>query len=249
MKDASSRIFPLLGKGISGVGRVVLFRVPLPIGLVIILLLLVAGATAYGIKRNPEVLGLLKGPEDIARDERNFIAEVGRSINLPSDEKPSIVTVSDVEKLANQPFFKNAKQDDKVLIYSNNKKIILYRPSERRVIEAGTVNINQQAVAGEATQAARLAIYNGTDRGGLTQEFDDDIKKILPTVEIVGRINAAKNTYTETLIVDLDGRHGASAKLLADGMKAKVGGLPEGEQKPVNTDILIILGKDKLPLR
>jgi hypothetical protein len=65
--------------------------------------------------------------------------EVGKIIELPQGETPSVATVSDVSKLVNQPFFKNALNGDRVLVYTQAKKTILYRPSARKVIETAPV--------------------------------------------------------------------------------------------------------------
>jgi hypothetical protein len=61
-----------------------------------------------------------------------------------------------LEKVKDQPFFKNAKNGDKVLIYTNAKKAILYRPGEKRIIEVGAVNINNQQQDPNATPSAEV---------------------------------------------------------------------------------------------
>lgn len=115
-----------------------------PLIAIFILLIIGISATLYTIKMQPQLLGLSKGQADSQAEADRTVEEVGKLIVLPTDEKPTIATVSDVEKVKEQPFFKNAKNDDKVLIYTNAKKAILYRPSEKRIIEVGAVNINQQ---------------------------------------------------------------------------------------------------------
>ena len=56
-------------------------------------------------------------------------------------EDPTVATVVDPERLRDQPFFANAKQGDKVLIYTNAKKAILYSPESNKIIEVAPVNI------------------------------------------------------------------------------------------------------------
>lgn len=114
-----------------------------PLITVIIALALGAGATLYAVKMYPQVLGLSKGQAQAQAEVDMLVSEVGKLIALPADEKPTIATVSDAEKVKEQAFFKNAKNGDKVLIYTNAKKAILYRQSENRIIEVGAVNINQ----------------------------------------------------------------------------------------------------------
>lgn len=71
-----------------------------------------------------------------------LIEAVGKLIVLPQGEEPTLATVSDPEKLRDQPFFKNAELGDKVLIYSQAKKAILYSPSKNKIIEVAPVNLN-----------------------------------------------------------------------------------------------------------
>ncbi|MDP2630898.1 MAG: hypothetical protein Q8P56_05845 [Candidatus Uhrbacteria bacterium] len=70
-----------------------------------------------------------------------LLAAVGKLIVLPEGETPTIATVSDLEKLKSQPFFVNAKNGDKVLIYTNAKKAILYDPVANKIIEVAPINI------------------------------------------------------------------------------------------------------------
>ena len=116
----------------------------LPVVVALVAIILTAGATTFAIKQKPEVLGLSKGTQSTQEDVKKLLSEVGKLITLPNGEDPTVATVTDVEKVKEQAFFKNAKNGDKVIIYTNAKKAILYRPSERRIIEVGAVNINQQ---------------------------------------------------------------------------------------------------------
>ena len=76
---------------------------------------------------------------------KSVVAEISKIMILPVGEDPTVATVADPEKLKGQSFFVNAKKDDKVLIYTNAKKAILYRPSERKIVEVAPLNIGQQA--------------------------------------------------------------------------------------------------------
>lgn len=111
----------------------------------LIIFLFGVGATVYLARQKPEILGLSKGQAQVQAEVDALVTEVGKLITLPSDEKPTVATITDVEKLKDQPFFVNAQNGDKVLIYTNAKKAILYRSEEKKIIEVGAVNINQQA--------------------------------------------------------------------------------------------------------
>ena len=115
----------------------------------------VGGAGIYYLaKSRPQLLGLPVGQLQVQAEVDQLVSEVGKLIALPSDEKPTVATVTDVEKLKEQPFFKNAQNGDKVLIYTNAKKAILYRPNEKRIVEVGAVNINQASPSPESSPTA-----------------------------------------------------------------------------------------------
>ena len=72
-----------------------------------------------------------------------LVAKLGQLIVLPKDEQPTIATVADPSKLKDQPFFANAKTGDKVFIYTNAKKAILYDEAANRIIEVAPINIGE----------------------------------------------------------------------------------------------------------
>jgi uncharacterized membrane protein YcjF (UPF0283 family) len=72
----------------------------------------------------------------------NVISEVGKLIVLPTDEEPTVATISDAEKLRDQPFFAKAKNGDKVLIYTKAEKAILYDPVAKKIVEVAPLNMN-----------------------------------------------------------------------------------------------------------
>jgi len=79
----------------------------------------------------------------VAREETiKLLAEISKIIVLPDNEIPVIATVNDPVKLSDQPFFIKAKVGDKVLIYPNNKKAILYSPENNKIIEVAPLNID-----------------------------------------------------------------------------------------------------------
>jgi hypothetical protein len=90
----------------------------------------------------------LQNPGEFAKDEVRLLKEkIGTLIELPSGEEPTVATVSDVEKLKSQSFFVHAQNGDKVLIYTADKKAILYRPSTNKIIDVAPVNVGAEKTA------------------------------------------------------------------------------------------------------
>ncbi len=85
---------------------------------------------------------LKNDPQGVAKQEtRDLVASVAKLIVLPEGENPTIATVTDPEKLKDQPFFANAQAGDRVLIYTNSRKAILYSPKENKIVEVAPLNI------------------------------------------------------------------------------------------------------------
>ena len=101
------------------------------------------GTAGYLYNQNRK---LTQNPDAVSKAETAKLVEtVGKLITLPSDETPSVATVTDKEKLADQPFFSKSENGDKVLIYTNAKKAILYRPSTDKIIEVMPISFDQTA--------------------------------------------------------------------------------------------------------
>ena len=85
----------------------------------------------------------LKNPDAISEKEvANIVERVGQHILLPPNETPTIATVSDPEALQDQAFFSQAKKGDKVLIYTDSKKAILYDPEIDKIIAVAPLTIS-----------------------------------------------------------------------------------------------------------
>ncbi len=83
----------------------------------------------------------IEHPEIASEAElKKTVEDVGELMVLPESENPTLATVSDPEKLKDQPFFVNAEVGDKVLVYSISRKAILWRPSTKKIIEVSSLN-------------------------------------------------------------------------------------------------------------
>ena len=209
------------------------------------------GGTWYLARTKHQLLGI-QGQEvnQIQADVEDLVKEVGKIIALPEGEVPTIATVTDIDRVKEQTFFKNAQNGDKVLVYSQARKAFLYRPSEKRIIEVGVVNINQQEVDGQtedqSQKSYKFALYNGTTTTGFTKSFETDLLVKVESAEIVTRENADRG-YPTSVLIDLTGKRAEEAKELAEKLGIGQGLFPEGEKKPENADFLVILGSDRVP--
>lgn len=112
------------------------------IGVLAVLLIILLGVVGYFLfvgkkQETPSIEGNKKELQEV-------VQAVGKLILLPEGEEPTLATVSDPSKLKDQAFFKNAELGDKVLIYSQAKKAILYSPSKNKIIEIAPINLNPQ---------------------------------------------------------------------------------------------------------
>lgn len=72
------------------------------------------------------------------KEVKELVQKVGKFMDLP-DELPGIANVVDKSKISNEPFFAKAQDGDKLLVFVQSRKIILYRPSTNKVIESTTL--------------------------------------------------------------------------------------------------------------
>jgi hypothetical protein len=105
---------------------------------VLLLLLVAASGAAFYFYREAQNM---KVAADTESERNELIALVGKHIVLPSDEVPTIATVSDPERLKDQPFFAKAKAGDKALIYTGARKAYLYDPVADRLVDVAPVSI------------------------------------------------------------------------------------------------------------
>lgn len=96
----------------------------------------------HELKTNPSKL-----QEFTQDDQKTLVVAVGKLMELPSGEEPTIAQVSDAEKLKEQPFFMSAQNGDRVLIYTKARKAILYRPGINKIIDVAPVNIGAEQTA------------------------------------------------------------------------------------------------------
>lgn len=112
------------------------------------ILLCIVSAVSVGVSiylyTNAQKIVTSKEPE--LSEEQTMIATLNNAMVLP-EEKPTIISVTDREKLQDQEFFKKAQNGDKVVIYESIRRIFLYRPALKKIIDVAPLVYNQPKTA------------------------------------------------------------------------------------------------------
>ncbi len=198
---------------------------------------------------------LAKVAKDPKQEVINILENVGKLMDLPTDEEPTVATVTDKEKLASQKFFSKAENDDKVIIFVKAQKAILYRPSWNKIIEVARIDSIDQASNGttavsnspvaSAAAAVQVTILNGTERVGLSTGLLTKLSSF-PEFSVVQRLNAVKKDYQKSLVVDIGGKNSELARKLVGligGDTSVVTIMPSEEATP-SSEMVVILGTD-----
>lgn len=74
-----------------------------------------------------------------AKQVSDTLGKVAKLAVVPTNETPTVATVANAAKLKGQSFFANAKDGDKVIVYSQAKEAILYRPSTNQIVTIAPV--------------------------------------------------------------------------------------------------------------
>lgn len=111
--------------------------------------------------------------QELARQEVQAIVDkVGEIMILPTNEFPQMATVDNAAELSKtQAFFASVENGDKVLIYLQDQKAIIYRPSTDKIVNVGPVVADNN----QAQQPARTsAPVNNTKATSSSSTADSD---------------------------------------------------------------------------
>lgn len=224
------------------------------IGLSILLIVSLSVSGFFLFRYNSIKDNLIDGQQSSEKETEELIKKIGKIYELPKGETPTVATVADPNRLKNQPFFSNAQVGDKVLVYINDRKGILYRPSTNQIINISPIDINKQAVTSSPTkspdevpQTMKIVLYNGTQNNGLANKFEKILKQKVTdiTFTVVKKGNAQKSDYKLTQVIDLKGNLDKQVTRIASIIDAENAKLPPNEKSPnTDADILIIIGTD-----
>lgn len=113
------------------------------VSLILVIFLINTSNNNQNLKRQVEQLSANR-QEAQENEAQRLKAEVGKIIELPKDELPTVATVVDADKVRNQSFFADSENGDKVLLFAQTGKAILYRPNIKKIIEVAPINLNNQ---------------------------------------------------------------------------------------------------------
>lgn len=174
------------------------------------------------------------GAKQVADEEAKVLKEkVSKIMQLPK-EKPTVATIKDITKLKDQPFFNGAKNGDKVLIFTEARKAIIYRESTNLVINSGPI-----AVTSDQKVAAKKAVSLLASVNGSSADAAGKVSAVQGVTVTEGK--AAKN-YKTTQVLDLSGNSGDKAKEIATSLGGEViTALPTGETAPAGASIVVFV--------
>ena len=120
--------------------------VSLPSMKIIVVILFVAligvsGLAGYLWYSGHNLKNIVQGQDQT--EAQKLVSQISKFLILPTDEEPTVATVSDPEVLKDQPFFAGAKLGYKVLIYAKAKKAILYDPVVNKIVNVAPINLDQ----------------------------------------------------------------------------------------------------------
>lgn len=217
-------------------------------------LLLIVGLSfnSYRLVKQNKVLGALfealkKDPQMFAKEEiKQLTDKLTKLVVLPEGEEPVVATVTDKEKLKDQPVFAKAENGDKILIYSKAQKAYIYNPGRNVLVDVVPVNIgNQQlTISGvDEKNPLKVALVNGTKNNGLADEMEKRMnEKNILGLKVALKATAKSDSYAKTLVIDITGKMGKQATEMAQ----LVGGVVATESGEINpkADIMVIIGAD-----
>ncbi|MBU0546315.1 LytR C-terminal domain-containing protein [Patescibacteria group bacterium] len=221
--------------------------------LLILFLIAVAGfAWSYnGYVQTRKELALLSDPnakEEVSKKETEQLVEsLKKLVVLPEDETPTVATITDAAAMAKeQPFYKDAHNGDKLLVYMQARKAYIYDPNRNILVNIGPIYIDDQAQApSTSTPEAKMLnveVRNGSNTPGKGTLLAIELKKD-PNITVLSASNADNKDYQGILIVDLSG--GAKAgeiSALADSLEAKVVSVVPSGERASSAEVLVIAG-------
>lgn len=109
--------------------------------------------------------------------------------------------------------------------------------------EASVTEVNNE---NPSASTIRVVLLNGSAKAGVTHAFETDFLAGEQNIEILEKLPAAHDNYQRTIVVDITKKATSFAQSLAQEIGSSVEELPADEKIPEGTDIVVIVGNDRI---
>ena len=235
------------------------------VGITIVISIILIGALVYSLKLYSDAqskLNSLPGsinqpaPTASAEEIKNTINKIARHMIMPLGD-PKLITISNVEILQkDQPFLKEAKNGDKLLIYS--EKVILYDPALDKIIDIAAIRLNPSVSSSiqpispipsispisPSPSKYKVLLLNGSKSDTINPDI---LKKLNDRSDItITQRSASSRDYQSTIITNVQDQARPTAQNLAQDLDASIFPITTGEKiTEKDIDFVIIVGADK----
>ncbi len=182
-------------------------------------------------------------PDDAKAELRQITQKLAERVVLPSGEEPSLATVEDPSKLKDAFIAEHAQKGDKIILYPRAGKVYVYRPSAAKLVAMAPLIIDASA---QQIKGTRILVRQGSEQTQPTNEISQTLKDNYASAKFLEQARGVRLTYPRTIVIDLtEGDKYELVSNIVQLLGAERGVLPQGEPKPENVDILVIVGQDK----
>jgi len=159
-----------------------------------------------------------------------------------------VAIIDNEDTLRSHPFFANVHNGDKLLIYKESEKAVLFRPLTNEVVAFAPLNAVPSTSYAQIEGQPVVALRNGMGTPYDMKTFEAELTYISPKSVAVDNEIAGRSDYKNSIIVDVVGTKKEEAQALAYKLKLTLSELPAGEfRPPAGVDFLVILGRDRVP--
>ena len=120
----------------------------------VILIILAIGGSSAGIYYYLQYKTAVARVNDPTIEVKDVLSKIGRLIDLPIGEEPTVATVQDAEKIRSQAFFAKAQNGYRVVLYPNARLAILFDEKANKLINVGTISVSTPSATAPAPSVA-----------------------------------------------------------------------------------------------
>jgi hypothetical protein len=104
---------------------------------VALILVMLALAVAYANRERPAGPSGTLGTSQAPTEAEGYYQEISKYIEVPANETPTVLNVSDADAVKkDNATLSDIKNGDKLLFFTKSRKLVVYRPSSKKVVAA-----------------------------------------------------------------------------------------------------------------